>query len=69
LIDFFFCLYIYDELMSITSILSLGNLSKSHSVSLVYVNYLNITYDSQLCVPRLVATSGLHGTDIKNCSL
>jgi hypothetical protein len=55
--------------MSITSILSLGNLSKSHSVSLVPVDYLNITYGSQLCVPRLLTTSGLHGTDIKMCSL
>ena len=61
---FFFCSYNYDELMSITIVLSLGNLLKPPSVSLVYVNYLNITFDSQLCVRLLVATSGLNGTDI-----
>jgi len=50
--------------MSITIVLSLGNLLKPPSVSLVYVNYLNITFDSQLCVRLLVATSGQNGTDI-----
>ena len=61
----FFCSYIYDDLISITIILSLGNLLKLPSVILVYVNYLNIAFDSQLCVRPSVATSGLHGTDIK----